>query len=70
MSTWIESVMDLMTVGGGSMSFSLSDARFLMPNASVFWILALPAGFWFLCAFDNIWSGDGQEHKKSDIDSK
>ncbi len=70
MSSWIESVMDLMTVGGGSVSFSLSDARFLMPNAGISWFLALAAGFWFLCAFDDICSGDGQEHRKSDVDSK
>ena len=69
MSAWIDSVMDLMMVGGGSMSVSLSDARFLMPNAGVAWILALAVGFWFLCALDSFRSGDRQEHK-SDIDPK
>ncbi len=69
MSTWIESVEKLMTVGGNCMNFSLSDVRFLMPNASVLWILALGAGFWFLCALDDIGADDRQEHK-SDIDPK
>ena len=55
MNAWIESVMDLMTVGGSAMSFSLSDARFLVPDARICWALGMAVALWVFCAWDNRW---------------
>ena len=70
MSVWIESMMDLMTMGRGGLDVSLSDARFFLPDVRVFWILAFAVGFWFLSAFDNAWSDDNRRDHKSDNDSE
>ncbi len=69
MTGWIESITELMNAGRSGLTFSLSDAKYLIPDARTCGILVLCVAFLMFCVWDDTWSED-RHGQKSDIDSK
>ena len=69
MNNWIESIAELMNVGRAGLTFSLSDAKYLIPDARICAILVSCAAFLMFCVWDDTRCGDRHD-QESDTDSK
>ena len=69
MTGWIETITEITNAGRAGLTFSLSDVKYLIPDARICYILALFAIFMMFCIWDDIRSEDRHD-QESDIDPK